>query len=308
MINYTLGDSLTVGVGASTTAKSWVGLATPVNLARNGDMAAELSNKINGIGGAPLVPEPSKTYSIMIGVNDQKNYRGDAVKQGYYKSFLRCALAYLFIPVKNKARDALITYTGTWGNTPVNTYGKYSATPNSTAETTVNGTSVYVSYIIQNSNSYVAEIRVDGVLKKTINVSTTPMGTANGSSYASACERIDGLSPGSHTVNVKVISAAAYFYLEWIGGNEQVSSPRVLLGNVIKMSNAAYTQFATSDTIVNAYNTIIDDLITEFTADGFDVDKVDVHSVINPLTDLTSDGVHPNDAGHLKIFQAFSAA
>ena len=41
---------------------------------------------------------------------------------------------------------------------------------------------------------------------------------------------------------------------------------------------------------------------------GMNVTLVDLHAALNTSTDLTADGVHPNDLGHSKIAAAYQAA
>lgn len=298
-----LGDSHTVGVGATVAAKSWLGLLSPVNSAASGAQAAEVSNAVQSI-----VPLEGRTYTIMVGTNDHRTYKADATKQEFFKRFLRQSIAWLAYPDKCKGRDACMSYTGSWGNTAANTFGKVSTQSGATAQATVSGQSIYVCYIIQahSSAQSSATVEVDGVDVGTIG-SFGAMNTVNGSTFASACARFGGLSNGSHAVKVTLTSSGKNFYLDYIAGNDQPTS-RVLVSNIIRMTSGAYSTYGTSLANVTAYNGIISDIVSEFIGDAADVVLVDNYSTVNQSTDLIADGVHLNDAGHAKVSANFAAA
>ena len=298
------GDSHTVGVGASVPAKSWVGLFTPANLAVSGSQAAEVSKAVQASD-----PDPDATYTVMVGTNDHRHYKADATKQEYFRQFLRQSLAWLAFPTKCKARDACMSYTGSWGNTSANTFGKVSTQNGATAEATVSGTAAYVCYILQNHSAALssANVEIDGVPVGTIGsgASSPAMNTVNGSTYSSACKRFAGLSSGAHDVKVTVTSSGKNLYLDYIAGNSQASTPKMLVSNIIKMSAAGYSTYGTSLANVNAYNAIIGDVLGELSTDGADVTLIDNFSDIDPSADL-ADGVHPNNSGHSKINANFT--
>lgn len=298
------GDSITVGTGASS-GQSWVGLFTPDNDGVSGAVASSMSTLVQGV-----TPDASKTYTIMIGTNDVRIYKDDTAKQDCFKDFLRNSVAWLCM---DGAADCAevggspnpnMTYTGTWSSISVNTCGRETTQLNASAEITVSGTAVYIGYIIQDVSAAdtVAEVYIDNVLVGTL----TPKQPL-GSGYAPACARFGGLSSGNHDVKIVNTVSGKKFYLNYIKGSDQVNSPKILLSNVIKYSAAGYTNYGVTESTTDAYNTIISDLISEFTADGMDVTLVDNHASIDNTTDL-SDYVHPNNAGHLKIHNNFKAA
>ncbi len=289
------GDSIT------SATPGWVGQLSPVKGAVSGDQAADLSKVMQG-----LTPSASKKYTLMIGTNDIRTYKNDAGKKEYFKRFLRQSVAWPALLSKVKARDAGMTYTGTWSNTAVNSFGKYTTANGATAQATVSGNSAYVCYIIQNyaGTDSAVNVEIDSNLVGTLsaNGSSPSMNTVNGSTYSSACQRYTGLGAGSHTVKLTVTSAnGKYFYLDYIAGSAQASTPKILLSNIIRMTSAAYTSFGITDATTDAYNDIIDDLIAEFSADGLNVTLVDNHAVIDPATDLQGDGVHPDASGEADI-------
>lgn len=302
------GDSITANHGASPAAASYVNLFALSNQGVSNTQAGDMSNRIRAL---VTSFDASKKYTLMIGTNDHRVYKADATKQEFFKRFLRNSVAWLSLENKKMPRvSGDITFTGTWSNASGNAINKYTQQQNATATTTVTGTSVYIGYIIQNftGSDSVAEIRIDGNLVGTIG-SYGVINTSGGSTYADAAVRFDGLSAGSHTVEITVTSSGKNFYLNYIAGNNNSGGqyPKIALSNVIRMTAGGYSTHGSSDAIVDQYNVIVDDLVAEFVADGFDVTLVDNHTAVNPATDITSDGVHPNNSGHLKIHNNFAA-
>lgn len=303
----TFGDSISTNAttsGASTAAKSWMGLFSPITAAVSGNGAGDMSKVIQ----TSHVAEPAKKYAIMIGTNDHRNYKGDATKQEFFKRFLRQSIVWLTCQTLKKARtSSTAVYTGAWSNTAGNSFGKVATATNAKVTETFSGDTLYVGYIIQNdaNAASTANVVVDGDVVGTIGCQGA-MNTTGGNSFAGACARFSGLGAGAHTVEIVITSSGKNLYYDYVAGSDDIDSAGILLSNVIRMSAAAYASFGSSDAIVDQYNTIIGDLITEFTADGLLITLVDNHASINPLTDL-ADGVHPNDGGHVKINANFAA-
>lgn len=299
------GDSITVGVGATSYASSWAGLwgadFSTTNTAVNGDQAGDMSYEIQ----SNHVEESERTYTMMIGTNDHRTYKDDIVKQGFFKSFLRQSLAWMALPTRTNARSVNVVETGIWADTGANAIGRVTTELGATATCSVTGTGVYIGYIIQNSLSSegVADVRIDGILVGTISI-YGQMDTVNGRTFAPAAAYFGGLTDTSHTVEITVTSSGENFYLDYVAGSPQ-PPPKLIVSNIIKMSDAAYATYGTSEANVIAYNTIISDVISEFASDGVAITAVDNYIDIDPLTDL-SDGVHPNDTGHAIIHGNFA--
>jgi lysophospholipase L1-like esterase len=285
------GDSITVGVGASAPAKSWAGLLFS-NKAVSGSQAVD-------VGAAIQVADISQQsdFTLMVGTNDHRSYLNDPTKMEFFRRFYRQCVAWLLLPQKIKANDSRMTYTGTWGNTQANTFGKNTYQAGATATCTVNGTTVFVGYIIQNYPTSGADaiVKIDGNVIGTLN-SFGVMNSVNGATYGPACAHFDGLADGPHTVEIIQNTQGKVFYLDFIAGSAEQSGNLIAI-NIPKMSNAAYLQFGTSEQNVIAYNTIISDVLAEF-----GIAPKDAFSALNPAADLTADGVHPNDSGHAKLF------
>lgn len=304
MTIYSLGDSITVGVNASPNSLGYAHqLFDYTQKAVSGDQIAEQSKAAQSIN-----PVANDRFTLMVGTNDIRTYKDDATKKGYFEAFYRQALVWLLTPGKVKARDAGMAYTGSWSNTAANTFGKVSTALNATAQATVSGEAVYVGFILQAHSATVGslfKVEVDGVDKGTYSCNGAGMNTVNGSTYAGAALRIAGLSPGGHTVKVTVLSTGKNVYLDYIAGSAQAYQPQITVGNIIPMSTAAYTGYGISDATTLAYNALIGDLVIYLETDGFVLGFVDAYFQINTATDLAVDGVHPNNQGHGKLYDAF---
>ncbi len=266
----------------------------------SGHMAADQSWRLY-----PVVASDENIYTIMLGTNDAQHYGTNATKRQAFINFMRAIMVWCTSPSKVIARSGP-TVTGAWSNTPVNSIGLMTTTPNSTLTANVSGSTVYVGYILQNlaASEGIFEVRVDGVLKATVATNGTAIGnTLIGQPYAPACLRISGLTDEPHVVQIKSLDSRAVF-IEWIAGSSQPSSPKVYVGNVIKRSASAYGN-GNSDANVQAYNTAIAALIAELASDGKDISAVDTYSAIVPATHLQADGIHLNTSGHVAIKDAF---
>lgn len=304
------GDSITAGYGISPASNSWMGKFTPANNAVSNTQAGDMAARIETL--LPAGYSPDKTLCLMIGTNDHRTYKSDLVKQGFFKGFLRECVLWPSIEGKKMPRvSGDITFSGSWSNTAGNAIGKVSTGLGAYAEAVVEGDSVYIGHVIQNhaASDSKADVYVDGVVVGEVGCFGA-MNTSGGASYSSATQRFSGLGAGSHTVRVVLKTSGKNFHLNYIAGSDNASGvyPKILLSNVVRMTAAAYTTYGSSDAIVDQYNVIIGDLLSEFAADGLDVTLIDNHASLNPTTDFLTDGVHPNALGHEKIHNNFGAA
>ncbi|TXH52792.1 MAG: hypothetical protein E6Q97_14865 [Desulfurellales bacterium] len=241
----------------------------------------------------------------MIGTNDVHIHGNSAQEQAWYKEFLRCSTAWLVTPTKKFARPVgNFTYTGSWGNTAVNSFGKYTDAVGASATGTFTGDSVYVFYIIQKSASAIADVEINGVNVGTLNSDGTIGSDSIHADWAHAAHRFSGFGAGTHTIKV-TSRGGVRFYFDGIADTSQTGSAPLKLGNIAYFSSAYYTTKGISQATTDAYNAIVDDVADELIADGFNVQKVDINSQIVPTSDLKADGVHWNNSGHLKAFNKF---
>ena len=269
---------------------------TEYNMAVSGAQAADQS-----FAATVLVPSAANTHTVLIGANDARLYPPS--KLSMWERFTRDLILKNALPQRVTARSAGMTLSGAWSNTLVNTVGKNTTAAGAKATAVVSGAAVYVSFIIQDNVSAggVANVKIDGVLAGTINSASLGLVTQNGLTYAPGSVRFGGLASGSHTVEIEVTSSGKIFYLDFIAGSDQPSNPAVYVGEVLRQSYAGYG----SDANVALYNAALASITDDLALDGLDVSLVELDLV--PATDL-ADGIHPNTAGHQKIFDAFLAA
>lgn len=313
--DHSFGDSVTRYIAATDVAHGYVSLLSTAtaraitNHGIDGDMVPDAMNKVYGVNLAA-----SERATIMLGINDDRIYcpspcaSPDATKIGYYRRGLQAEVAWLALFAKQTARTSG-SYTGTWGNTPVNSIGKSSNTNGSTASFTVSGSVVYVGMLQQDSAPGTFNVLIDGIVVELAGTTqTSGLGpTVNGVTYGPMLKRYPGLSVGLHTVQIVVISASGggnYVYVDWVAGNDQGAKPAVYVGNVLRGS--AYA--GGSDISVAAENVQVAGLIAELQADLLNVVAVDASGAINQTTDMEVNGRHPVNAGHAKIESVFYAA
>lgn len=287
--------------GASSAANSWAGLTTGAEYnAVSGYKADTLSNLVR------LQTVDSRDVFLMIGTNDVHIHGNSVQEQAWYKEFLRASTAWLVTPTKKFARPAgNFTYTGTWGNTQVNTFGKYTDGVGASVTGTFTGDSVYVFYIIQQSASAIADVEIDGVNVGTLNSDGTIGSDSMNANWSHAAHRFTGFGAGSHTIKI-TSRGGVRFYFDGIADTVQTGGALLKIGNIAYFSSAYYTSKGLTQATTDAYNAIVSDVYNELDADGFDVELVDINSEISPTTDLKPDGVHWLDSGHLKVYNAFN--
>lgn len=298
------GDSIAEGIGASTTEKRWYELFNPVNYAVSSSQAAEVSGRQRDMS-------VDKEYFVGIGGNDAAFYKNDPVKQEYFRRVFRAILAWRLLLDRKTARgpQAGIAFTGTWADMPTpSPCGKWTVQQGATATATVSGTSVYVE-VSEGDYPDMGEnisVKIDGVEKGPFSVKRHGVTTYLGQWWARCVWAFDGLAAGNHTVVVTQNSPNGKFlHLSYIAGSDQTDAPRVIVGNCVKFTDAYMTELSITASTIQAYNTIISDVVAEFTAHGRDVQIMDRYSVINQAIHSSDYWGHPNDAGQIVLHDLF---
>lgn len=254
--------------------------------------------------------------TIMLGVNDERIYGVSTTKQAVYHDGLAAAVAWLGLANKQTARS-VAGETGAWSNSPFSPIGRLTTVNGATKTFTVSGTSIYVSMQIADTGGGFAtySISVDGGAAVNFNGTVSGITTLNGILTNDRLHRFSGLTSGAHTI-VVTSTGTTGVAVNWAGGNAQISFPKVFVGNITRQSNTpgiGYSAFGGSDANVASYNTDTTNsnsaVVTALAADGLSVTLIDVNAALNNTTDLTStDGLHPSQVGHNKIYGLFSAA
>lgn len=315
------GDSTGTGTGAITPSTdgyvptlSTARALTVTNRSVSGDQAADQLKLVNAITVAN-----GHMSTLFIGLNDTRQFGANRQKLTTFKRAHMAAVAWLAIPdaMKLKAQGSGIAFTGTWANDAANGNIGKSIAPGTagTATATVYGSTVYIGYIVLGTN-VVSDftVTVDGVVRGTW--SCTPNGggaiaTQNALSYAGALIRIPGLTEDKHTVLISVAAGnTGTVFLDWIGSNltgPNKDGPNVFVGNLYRLNSTGYAVAPanSSDAVIALANGMIRQNVDILASDGLNVALVDIASRFDPAVHLNADGVHPNNAGHLIVRDAF---
>lgn len=311
------GDSITDGYNATTVANEYPSLiaaAKGLSLTNKGLSGMRINDPAMIDNMYAEVVDNTKIYTVLPGVNDARTAGTNVTLIDSFRGCLQAGLAWLAIPDAYKVRAANATRTGTWAvNTGI--YGNldYTSTTNgSTISAKVKGTTAYLGYIRSLGATGTFTVAVDGVVMGTYNTSVqTPTRLAGDlGQYGAYLLRFPGLSYGEHTITVTVTSATGAgknVYIDWFGGNgfpQDLKGPAVYSGNCLRASDAYYAANSPhSEAGVAAHNLVINDAVNSLARDGLNVVLVDVVSS-QDRADYT-DGLHPNDAGMVKLANSF---
>lgn len=289
------GDSIAEGIGASAQDKRWMELFKPVNYAVSSSQAADVSGRQRDISA-------SKEYFLGIGANDAAFYKNDAAKQEYFRRVFRACLAWRLLVTRKTARGAQagITFSGAWPDTPApNPCGRYTTQNGAMASATVSGDTVYIG-VSEGDYPDMAEtinVVIDGVSHGNFSVKRSGITTHLGQWWGRVAWRFSGLGQGAHSVIVTHASPTGKFlHLDYIAGSDQTATPRVVVGNAMKFTDAYYASLGIDASTTQVYNAIIADVVAEFTAHGFPVSLIDRYAHFDPATQSADQYGHPADA------------
>jgi hypothetical protein len=303
------GDSNTIcsqGTGITNEQKAcWAALSSydnnmlGVNNAANGNTIISQADNIY-----LTTPTSTNRYQLLIGTNDQRLNGTNAAKREAYKRAMGCGLGWLALNGKRARTDASWSFSGTWSNTVAYGIGKASQVPGNTASFIFTGTEARICGIMQNGQTGIASVSVDGVSVGTWTFAAPA--TLDAPGYAPMPFDITGLTPGSHTVTI-THQSGAYVFLDWYATGS--ASRAVTVGTIPRMSAAGYATYTGSDANVAAYNADLLDAVATLNATfGAAIKIADVHGAVNPATDLLADGIHLDQSGHWATAAAFKNA
>jgi lysophospholipase L1-like esterase len=313
------GDSITNGFGVSS-ADAYPALIAADKSWTLNNLAAS-STQAEDVGQADRVFQQSITASsksiILSGYNDMRAW--GTIQNGLdtYEGTLRALLVWLATPATKKVngQSTAVSKTGPWTSLTTSAYpttiGIYSSQLNATATMSVYGTVVYVTSIRLSTGGGAFSITIDGVNHGTYSCSGAQITTA-GMAYAPFAVRVGGLEEGLHTV-VITVTTAANTYLMSVSGNLGVTTlngPSVWVGNCLRMTASGYPLGGSShgngsDAAAAKYNTVIRRVVRELASDGLNIGLADAAAVYDLSTEVQSDQIHPNTAGHRTIADAF---
>jgi hypothetical protein len=301
------GDSITAGYGV------------PVGSGYISLLSSAIGSQITnfGVSGAQAVDQAASVYvssgpaTVLLGTNDHRLYGTDSIKRSLWGSVMAAEIAFLCLSSKVTAQQATLV-SGSWENNTAiwgGSMNRRSWTQGSKLSATVSGTVVYVGYTVQQGIGGQFQVKIDGVFQ---GIYQSSGGGVGGPGYGPKLLRFPNLSSGSHAVEIECLTSGypgGLVYVDWVAGNQQSDPKSVYVGNCIRMGAVGYATYTdTNDANVISYCNEIASRVAELQADGLKVKLVNVNTAIDPLNDLLSDGVHPNESGHVKLKNAFLAA
>lgn len=303
MNNRATGDSITAGTGASVSANSYVnrlGTWLPAfqNFGVSTRMALDASGTLYSLSPAVAAGD---TSIVMFGTNDEAQYATDAAKLDYYIDAMRGHAIYQSAVTKAATSANGVTYTGSWSGAAFSSYGTQTA--GDKASFNITGESVALGMLCQYPNTSTFQVKIDSVVKGTYSTGGANIDTILGQAYGVMCLAFGSLGAGTHTVEIDVLTGGTnqVTYLQWFSDCTPLA--KVILNNTPHALTFIGALSNGSVANINTYNSALAALGTELQGYGLDVTVVDVCSLLT-ISDISADGVHPNDSGHLKIATA----
>jgi hypothetical protein len=313
------GDSVTVGWNASN-----IGVNDWTSIVCNTDCYAKNNQSVSSVeladmaGAVYSTPQTSNSISMMLlGINDVSHLGTNADGQTGFQRAMYSLVAKLAIPTGNIkwGQDSSIAYAGVWDNTDLGwgNHTKLSSTNGSTATISLAGSIIYINILQYSGSTRGINVNIDGADKGTFSGATF-VPTNAGKSYAPYLLRFAGLANTAHNVVLTVTDGTGNAYLNWaasLSGSPQTSYPKVYVGSILKMIAYATSPpyppcWGNGSEIANSsLNSKISEVVSTLAGDGLNIKFVNLDSVYNLATDVSSDSGHPNDLGHIHIATAF---
>jgi hypothetical protein len=325
---YALGDSITAGSGASSSAHKWAEILASrlgVNLVNLG-----ITGKATYIATTQAfsnIPPFGNHSGVTWMATHNEAYRNGAAAAtiSKVKGELRSVLSHVFAKTSVAANDATVTASSGWtaggsgifkANLSLGQAGRYSYTEGNTLGFDFVGDSLVVRCI--NSDGIIEHVgtfsvAVDGVTLETYNGE----GKADGISDGTYDNRLTheariytGLGSGSHSVVITVISTTGATRPVYIDTFDTLAAPGdcgpVFLGLTPWPDTAGFSLGGGiwSPAAMAAMDVAIEETAQEFF--NYPVATVPVMSYFDPNSgEVVGDNEHPNDIGHRHLADAF---
>lgn len=275
---------------------------TLTNSSVNGSEANDVWHRINtGVS----VPSQYNHHMINVGYNDVRHWGNLPSTNLDVKNKIVNIAAFLRLGSITDSADTAIMYTGTWASVlpvrPNDFYGtdaRYTTTINDRANYYFMGNSVTIGLLGRsNTAGATVEIKVDGVVKQTINTANQ---CNSNSVYVNIAVELTNLGAGAHTLTItKTDASGSTLYIDWIG-IPSLDPPIIIVNGITKMITANYALNAPynngSDALMLAANKSIREGLSMFDERVIFIDQSDFDP--NNYNVISKDGSHPNDYGH----------
>jgi lysophospholipase L1-like esterase len=278
----------------------------------NGGQAAEITRSIY----SKANPESGRNpwFTVMMGTNDVEVYGPNKDQQQVFENSLAASVAWLALPRRSKvfAQDAEIHATGKWiGDNELHAgLGLQSSTPNSALAFTLktSGAPIYFAYRVMDDDKASASVSVDGKQAAVLNAHGTNgarIRTMQGNPDSVALFRY-AVAAGTHKIRIEVNTGGEgrnSFSFLWAGTPAPpalAEQPGVLVSGVLRQ------KWDTKKSLTERYDALVQKVVAEFSGDGLPVHYVPVRQRLDATTDM-DDYLHPNDAGHQHLREAFAS-
>ncbi|MCK1684234.1 hypothetical protein IVA87_33825 [Bradyrhizobium sp. 147] len=261
-------------------------------------------------------PAPGDICVMWLGTNDKNLSLDSSTREADSKSAHLANVLHMAIKDTGKVHAQSMTAGGTWSNLTnvVDARGRTSTTNGSTLTGSVSGTTVALTGYWNQSQAGQFSVTIDGVNKGTFNCYPSSGVVPGKFGYGPFALLFTGLSAGSHTVVVTVVSATGAsngVYVCWIAGltagSVVTSDPLVVVGNTHDYTAAGNAAQGTSTARNTRFKTMIADNVMTARSYGLNVVLVDLDAVLGDA-DLGPDGLHPVHTGYIKVRDAFVSA
>lgn len=265
----------------------------------------------------------------MAGLNDIRLAGNNTKTLEKIRQSYRSLIANQFLKTAVPASDASVTKSGAWKSTynSSNIGGKseylgakgiHVSTKREALFWTFTGNNVVIGYSGSDGDSMRKQgsfyVSVDGMDKGYYTQNGIWDGVSDGTydnTVGPACIVITGLSSGTHTLTIETQEDefTAFDYFGTLNYPDKCSP--ILISQIPLMTAAGYKATppydkATEATIIVA-NTVIEDVVREFTSLHYPVAIIPINKAIQLPNDIDKDDVHWNSNGHKHIFNALQA-
>ena len=302
------GDSFTVGFNASPQTLGYAKLLANLigGTFNNYGVGSSMSTTSAKLGHQNIAVNRTKTVTWMAGLNDIRQAGLAAIPK--LEGNLRAFLAGCFLTSICPA--SLMTRNGAW-TALSNTYGGKSFYNGGTPLYCNSNMNAYLEWNFTGDNVVVGAYRTNGTTGYYRDLSITIDGGApvifalfgnTNEIVTFDAKVIKGLGSGAHTIRIKPTTTAAHTVVDFVGTLANNDNP-VLVSEIPYLLNWAQYSSVATQAICDQANQSITNVLAEFSE--FNIAKVLANTFYNPQTMCSSDGIHPTNAGHEALLNAF---
>lgn len=321
------GDSIAHGETASASFPLRLALRNgwrPEDHAAGGSFSCEGGTERNGIGVYGEAARENGLYLLAYGYNETAHYP----REGQIATGSRaCALAeaaWLAIPDNRKLKPASerVRRSEQWTNNPAFLFGCASSTPDAAiTASNVPGPVIVIGMTHWEKGAFQGAYRIDidgkPVLTNDAQFADTISQPGHTLFFAPYGVLLTNLDTTPHTVSITVLSGVVEW--DWMAGGldalDKTRRPAVyIFPTAMRSVDSVYAGWVAdpSDPIPTSSKADCEkriarcremyrSLASTLSSAGLNVTYADITGELDPATDLSADGVHPNDAGQAKL-------